>query len=64
MAKTTENTLYSVGNVAQSAMNLNNLKITRTFAKATAKETIKYKNDEAETGVKKESDNQQRKKSN
>jgi spartin len=39
--KMTENVMYSAGNVALSANNLRNLKITKTIAKATAKETIK-----------------------
>ena len=43
MAKVTENGMYSVGNVAQTAMNLKDFKITKTLAKATAKETLKYK---------------------
>ena len=40
-AKVTENTLYSAGNIAISANNVKNLKITKTIAKAAAKETIK-----------------------
>ena len=39
-AKVTENSLYSVGNVAQSVNNFQNLKIIRTLAKTTAKETL------------------------
>jgi len=39
-AKVTENSLYSVGNVAQSVNNFQNLKVMRTLAKATAKETL------------------------
>jgi hypothetical protein len=38
--KMTENSLYSVGNLAISANNVKNLKIMRTLAKATAKETV------------------------
>jgi spartin len=39
-AKATENSLYSVGNLAVSANNVKNLKVVRTLAKATAKETL------------------------
>lgn len=40
VAKATENGLYSVGNVAVCANNVRHLKVVRTIAKATAKETI------------------------
>lgn len=40
-SKITENALYSVGNVALTANNVRNLKITKTIAKETAKETLK-----------------------
>lgn len=39
-AKLTENSLYSAGNVAQTVNNARGMKVTRTFAKATAKEAI------------------------
>lgn len=39
-AKTTRDGMYSVGNVAISVNNVQNFKIVRTFAKATAKEVI------------------------
>jgi spartin len=38
--KVTENTLYSAGNIAISANNVRNLKITKTIAKAAVKETV------------------------
>jgi hypothetical protein len=41
VGEVTENTLYSVGNVANSYHNVKNLKIFRTVAKSTAKEIIK-----------------------
>ena len=39
-SKVTENMLYSAGNVALSANNIKNLKITKTIAKAAVKETV------------------------
>lgn len=39
-AKTTRDGMYSVGNVAISVNNIQNFKIVRTLAKATAKEVI------------------------
>ena len=41
-AKVAENGMYSVGNVAQSYNNVKNLKIIRTFAKETAKQTLSH----------------------
>ena len=40
MAKVAENGFYSAGNVALSVNNFRNLKVVRTIAKATAKETL------------------------
>lgn len=39
-AKVTENGLYSVGNAATTIYNFKNMKIVRTVAKETAKETF------------------------
>jgi len=40
--------MYSVGNVAMSVYNFKDLKIVRTVAKATVKETIAHKKEQKE----------------
>ena len=44
VSKVAENGMYSVGNVAQAYNNVKNLKIIRTFAKETAKQTLSRSN--------------------